>query len=465
MMLFDTVAAISTPIGKGGIAVIRVSGENAIKISEKVFEPVSKAVSSLSDLESRHMCRGKIWRTYPDGERICIDDGMAVVFRAPASFTGEDIVEINCHGGALVTKSVLSALIEAGARVAEAGEFTRRAFVNGKIKLTQAEALGLLLVAETENQLRISRGGMRGILSDVTEKLYSRLVNVMGSVWAKIDFPDEDLSEMGSDEISNELSLILSDIEALAATYKTGRAVSEGIPCAICGHTNVGKSSVYNRIVGYDAAIVTDIEGTTRDILREKVSFGGVTLKISDTAGIRDTDDAVESIGIERAKAEISKCELIFAVFDIGCEISEEDKSFYLELINAGKKVIALYNKVDSTDKAAFKPCEIFEKEIFISAKTGEGFELLASTVNEMFIDGSISLYNDAVVMDSRQYAALASSSASLRRAIDAIDVGLSLDLCASDIEAAMQGLGELDGREIGEDIVANIFSRFCVGK
>lgn len=465
MMLFDTIAAISTPLGKGGVAVIRVSGENAIKISSEVFEPLSKKYSSLSELEPRYMCRGKIWRKYEGGEKISIDDGMAVVFRSPASFTGEDVVEISCHGGAFVTKSVLSALVEAGARVAEAGEFTRRAFVNGKMKLTQAEALGLLLEAETENQLLISRGGMRGILSGVTEKLYTRLLEVMGSVWAKIDFPDEDLGELNSFEICEELSLILQDVSSLAATYKTGRAVSEGIPCAICGHTNVGKSSIYNRIVGYDAAIVTDIEGTTRDVLREKVSFGGVTLKISDTAGIRETDDAVESIGIERAMAEISKCELIFAVFDIGSEMSEADKSFYRELIAANKKVIALYNKVDTVDVEQFKPTGFFENEMFVSAKTGEGFDELARTVGEMFIDGSISLYNDAVVMDARQYGALTTASLSLGRAIEALRAGLSLDLCASDVEAAMISLGELDGREVGEDIVANIFSRFCVGK
>jgi len=465
MMLFDTIAAISTPLGKGGVAVIRVSGENAIKISSEVFEPLSKKFSSLADVESRYMCRGRIWRSFEGRERISIDDGMAVVFRAPASFTGEDVVEISCHGGILVTQGVLSALVEAGARVAEAGEFTRRAFVNGKMKLTEAEALGLLLEAETENQLLISRGGMRGILSDATEKLYLRLVDVMGSIWAKIDFPDEDLGELDSSEILNELSLIYNDISALAATYKTGRAVSEGIPTAICGHTNVGKSSIYNRIVGYDAAIVTDIEGTTRDILREKVSLGGVTLKISDTAGIRDTDDAVESIGIERARAEISKCELIFAVFDVGSEISEEDKSFYSELVASNKKVIALYNKVDIAHDQKRTPCGFFEKEIFVSAKTGEGFEELARTVGEMFIDGTLNLYNDAIVMDARQYGALKASSNNLERAIASLSSGIPLDLSASDVEAAMTSLGELDGREVGEDIVANIFSKFCVGK
>ncbi len=464
MMLFDTIAAISTPQGKGGIAVIRVSGEDAIKISEKVFEVINKDAKTLSELPSRYMCRGRIWRAYGN-EKICIDDGMAVVFRAPASFTGEDTVEINCHGGALVTASVFSAVIEAGARAATAGEFTRRAFVNGKMKLTQAEALGLLLEAESENQLLISRSGMKGILSDATEALYSRLVNVMGSVWAKIDFPDEDLSEMTREEIRDELSAVLGETQKLADTYKTGRAVSEGIPTAICGHTNVGKSSVYNRIVGYDAAIVTDIEGTTRDILREKVSLGGVTLKLSDTAGLRDTEDVVESIGIERARNEISKCELILAVLDAREPLSCEDEEFYRELIASGKQVIALYNKTDLLESEYVHTSALFDKKIFVSAKTNEGFDKLAETVNKLYIDGNLSLYNDAVVMDRRQYSALLSCIDSLERAISSIDNALELDLCAVDIEGAMVNLGEIDGREVGEDIVANIFSRFCVGK
>ena len=464
MMLFDTIAAISTPQGKGGIAVIRISGDDAIKISEKVFEVVNKDVKTLSELPSRYFCRGRIWRNYGD-ERICIDDGMAVVFRAPASFTGEDTVEINCHGGALVTASVLSAVIEAGARAAVAGEFTRRAFVNGKMKLTQAEALGLLLEAESENQLLISRSGMKGILSDATEAIYTRLVNVMGSVWAKIDFPEEDLNEMTREDIRAELSAILCETQKLAATYKTGRAVSEGIPAAICGHTNVGKSSVYNRIVGYDAAIVTDIEGTTRDILREKVSLGGVTLRLSDTAGLRDTEDVVESIGIERARIEIEKCELIFAVIDATTVLSSEDEEFYRELIASGKQVIALYNKTDLLDGEDICVSDVFDKKIFVSAKSGEGFDTLAETVNKLYIDGNLNLYNDAVVMDGRQYSALVSCMASLERAIGAIDNLLEFDLLAVDIEEAMVNLGEMDGREVGEDIVSNIFSRFCVGK
>ena len=465
MMLFDTIAAVSTPSGKGGIAVIRISGKDAIKISESVFEVIHKDNKKLSDMPSRYMCRGRIWRSYEDGQRVCIDDGMAVVFRAPASFTGEDVVEINCHGGTLVTSCVLSAVLEAGARMAVAGEFTRRAFVNGKMKLTQAEALGLLLEAETENQLLLSRSGMRGILSGATEALYKRLVDVMGSVWAKIDFPEEDLNEMSREDIRDELNKVAVEVDKLAATYKTGRAISDGIATAICGHTNVGKSSIYNRIVGYDAAIVTDIEGTTRDVLREKVCLGGVTLKLCDTAGLRHTDDLVESIGIERARSEIANCELVFAVFDACENISAEDEDFYRELVAEGKTVIALVNKTDIAGKRKAPNADIFKYCVFVSAKTGDGFDELARIVNELYIDGTISLNNDAVVMDKRQYSALLLAKNSLDMAISALDNLLPLDLCAVDIENAMIDLGEIDGREVGEDIVANIFSRFCVGK
>ena len=243
--------------------------------------------------------------------------------------------------------------------------------------------------------------------------------------------------------------------------------MSEGIPTAICGHTNVGKSSVYNRIVGYDAAIVTDIEGTTRDVLREKVSFGGVTLRISDTAGIRETDDIVENIGIKRAIDEIGGCELILAVFDVNKPIDEADREFYRGLIDSGKEIIALFNKSDVTQSSESDIDDggIFKRRLFVSAKTGEGFDALAGLVGELYIDGTISLYTDAVVSDSRQYSALLASISGLSRAIDALDGFLPLDLCSVDIEDAMSSLAELDGREIGEDVVANIFSRFCVGK
>ncbi len=461
MKLFDTIAAIATPIGKGGVAMIRISGERAVEIADMMF--VSAKGIQPHEFEPSRLYYGDIFRVGDDGERTCIDDGMAAVFRAPHSFTGEDTVEISCHGGVLVTKSVLRAALCAGARMASAGEFTRRAFVNGKMKLTQAEALGYLLEAENENQLLLYRGGMKGILSEKTSELYGALVDVMGSIYARIDFPDEDLAEMSREQMRSHLDRVLSSLDSLLSTYRTGRAISKGIPTAICGRTNVGKSSIYNRIVGRDAAIVTDVEGTTRDVLRETATLGGVTLRLSDTAGIRETDDVVESIGIERARSEIKECEMILAVFD-GDGMTDEEESFYRELSESGKRVVALYNKSD-LGRRELPSGDIFHRVISVSAKTGDGFAELESTVSEMFIDGELSLGTDAVVMDERQYSAISASAEALRRAIEAIDAGLALDVCCVDVEQAMSELGELDGTEVSENIVNNIFSRFCVGK
>ncbi len=463
MMIFDTIAAVATPRGKGGVAIIRISGERAIEIAQKVFRAFNG--KPLSEQPLAKLTYGEIYRKRDGGEDICIDDGMAAVFRAPHSFTGEDTVEINCHGGALVTRSVLESVIEAGARMATAGEYTRRAFVNGKMKLTQAEALGYLLDAENENQLLLSRGGMRGILSGKTQALYSRLVDVLGSIYAKIDFPDEDLNEMDRDQMREHIESVCAEVSGLALTYKTGRAVSQGIPTVICGHTNVGKSSIYNRIVGQDAAIVTDIEGTTRDILRQTVSFGGVTLRISDTAGIRYTSDVVENIGIERAREEIERSELVLAVVDLSESLNEEDKKFYSELSKSGKTVIGLYNKSDIADREMSEKYHFFERSVALSAKTGEGFDKLEKMIEELFLNDGINIYSDAVVMDERQYSALKATEEALLRASNDIKQGIPLDLCCVGVEEAMTSLGELDGREIGEDIVSNIFSKFCVGK
>ncbi|MBO5682675.1 MAG: tRNA modification GTPase, partial [Clostridia bacterium] len=313
MRIFDTIAAISTPLGKGGVALLRISGAEAVSIAERVFEPLCRL--PLSECEHSKMYYGNIYERNAIGERVCIDDGMAVVFRAPRSFTGEDTVEITCHGGALITKCVLEAILAAGARPAEAGEFTRRAFLSGRLDLTKAEALGSLLEAENRNQLRLARNTMKGTLSAKTRELYEELRTILGGVYARIDFPDEDLAEMSTDEMQEGLEAVLDKTKKLASTYRTGHAVNDGIKTVICGPANAGKSSVYNRLTGEESAIVTDIAGTTRDILRDTVTLGKATLRISDTAGLRATEDTVESIGIKRALAEIDSAELILAVF------------------------------------------------------------------------------------------------------------------------------------------------------
>ena len=467
MNLLDTIAAISTPMGKGGVAMIRISGTDAVSVAEKIFCPIIG--TPFSSLPHAKMTYGEIIMppSSLSEQKVSIDDGMAVVFRAPHSFTGEDTVEIYCHGGVLVTRRVLSAAFSAGARPAEAGEFTRRAFIGGKMDLSRAEALGDLLEAKTEGQLRLARGGMRGLLSDKIRDVYESLRHVMTSIFAVIDFPDEDLSELDRDEIRELVSSAHLTVQKLCSTYGTGRAVAEGIPTVICGRTNAGKSSVYNRILGYEAAIVTDIEGTTRDILREQATLGNTTLILCDTAGIRKTDDKVESIGIERALDEITAAGLCLAVFDSSAPLCDDDLLLIDRLSHFQTPVVALLNKSDleeNTDTTSMLR-QTFSHCVNVCADTGNGFDALASAVDALFIDGSIDMDNDAVVTGARQYASLARADEALCASLSELDAGTPLDLCCIGIESAMSSLGEVDGRAIGEDIVSEIFSKFCVGK
>ena len=462
MKLLDTIAAVSTPYGKGGVAMIRISGEEAFCIADKIFKAANG--KALSETEHGKMIYGEI---FMPTENISIDDGMAVRFCAPRSFTGEDTVEITCHGGILVTRKVLSAVLAAGARHAEAGEFTRRAYVSGKMKLTQAEALGDLLEADSESRLLLARNGMRGNLAKAADGIYVALRSVLASMYAAIDFPDEDLSEMSREEIAEALCKAKADIVKIADTYRTGRAVNEGIATVICGRANAGKSSVYNRILGYDAAIVTDIEGTTRDVLREKANLGSATLLLCDTAGLRKTEDVVENIGIERTLGALDEAELVLAVFDASAPLTDEDKELIERIANFQKTAIALLNKTDRTKETEFPLLneDIFAKIIKISALTGEGFDTLSETVDGLFIDGSIDISNDAIVTGARQYASLICAAEAIGQSLADIDAGLPLDLVSVGLESAMAALGEVDGREIGEEVVSEIFSKFCVGK
>ncbi len=460
MKLLDTIAALSTPYGKGGVALIRVSGADAAMIGDRIF--FAKSKRPLSQGLNGRLYYGEI----RDSSGESVDDVMAVLFRAPHSFTGEDTLEISCHGGILVTKKVLATVLSAGARSAEAGEFTRRAYINGKLRLSEAESLGDLLEARNDTQLLLARNGMRGVLADKTEAIYLSLRSTLTSVYAAIDFPDEDLSEMSREEIISSTEASLKSIDRLAATYGTGRAISEGIPTVICGRTNAGKSSVYNRILGYDAAIVTDIEGTTRDCLREAATVGKTLLLLCDTAGLRQTDDLVESMGIERTRREMQNAGLIIAVFDASRPLTDEDIELACEIKALGTPSIALLNKNDRETPCDMSPLdEYFESLIRISAKDGDGFELFASAVDSLFIDGSIDVKNDAVVTAARQYSALISASEALSSAVLDLKADIPLDLCCVGIESALSYLGEVDGRELGEEIVADIFSKFCVGK
>ena len=461
MNLLDTIAAVSTPQGKGGVAMIRISGCDALSVAEKIFR--RKRGGELRALGHGRMTYGEI--IMPDGESV--DDGMAAVFYAPSSFTGEDTVELYCHGGVLVTRRVLSAALLAGARAAEAGEFTRRAFISGKMSLSEAEALGNLLDAKNDGQVRLARNGMRGHLTEKTRGIYERLLSVMTGIYAALDFPDEDLNEYSREEIIEAVEECTAEARRLADTYGTGRAVAEGIPTVICGKANAGKSSVYNQIVGYDAAIVTDVEGTTRDVLRQTASLGSVTLLLSDTAGIRQTNDRVESIGIERALKELDEAELALAVFDVSLPLDGDDEKLIERIKSTKSACVAVLNKTDlaAEPETERRLCEEFCHTVKVCASRGEGFDKLAATVDGLFIDGSIDMDNDAVVTGARQYSSLLLAIEALTEARDGLFAGAPLDLCCVGIEAAMSHIGLVDGREIGEEIVAEIFSKFCVGK
>lgn len=464
MRLTDTIAAISTPYGKGGVAMIRISGESAIEVADRVF--YAKRKKALSECQSREMIYGEIFFGVGD-KRISIDDGCAVVFRAPSSFTGEDSVELYCHGGVLVTSKVLSSVLSAGARLAQAGEFTRRAFVNGKMSLSSAESLGNLLEASNDTQVRLARNGMRGALDKRLLAVYDDLRSIMSGMFAAIDFPDEDLSELSREDMISLAKKAQGEVIKLLSTYNTGRAVLSGIPTVICGRTNAGKSSVYNRLLGYDAAIVTDIEGTTRDVLKEQASVGKVTLVLCDTAGIRKTDDRVESIGIERAIGEIDASELALAVFDASVALTDEDTELIERLMGQGKACIALLNKSDlvANTGTVERVRGSFEHCLDVCADSGEGFDALADLINELFIDGSIDMDNDAIVTGARQFADLTVAQECLGEAIEQLEYGIPFDLCCVGIENAMAAIGQVGGREISEDIVSEIFSKFCVGK
>lgn len=471
MELLDTIAAISTPHGKGGVAMLRVSGAEAIAVASRVFAP--KSGQPLSAIAPRTAVYGTILA--PEGESwVSVDDGVATVFRGPASFTGEDTVEICCHGGILLTQTVLEALLIAGARMARAGEFTRRAHLNGKLGLSAAEALGSLLEAGNRRQMTLAYGGLDGKLEKRSHACYGELLRVMSSVLACIDFPDEDLGEMSREDMIAAVRTVRDDLRALSATYRTGHAVAEGIPTVICGRTNVGKSSLYNRLVGREVAIVTDIEGTTRDVLSEVATLGGVTLRLYDTAGLRETDDRVERIGIDRARAALSEAELILAVFDLTRPLTDEEQALLDELATRDEPsgtVIALLNKFDAVRDVSISSvvCATVTSKIShtltVSAQSGEGIEALADLVDTLFVDGTLDLRSDAIVANARQHAALARATEALDRALDALVAALPVDLCCVDLTAAMSALSELDGREVNEDIVDEIFKRFCVGK
>lgn len=461
-MLHDTIAAVSTPYGKGGIAVIRISGDDTAAVLRGCFStggpyPVE---------HPRRACFGSVIR---EGE--IIDSGIAVYFAPGASFTGEASAEISCHGGTAVTVAVLEAVFRAGAQPAGPGEFTRRAFLNGKLSLTQAQAVGLLIDADTDSRRRLAASALQGALREKTEGIRTQLTSLLASLYATIDYPEEDLADQTPKELSAGFSAVTEELRALLATYRTGSAVADGVRTVICGFPNCGKSSLYNRILGQDRAIVTDIAGTTRDTLWDTADFGGITLRLADTAGLREkgeTADLVEEIGVERSLRNIEEAQLIFLVLDGSRPLQPQEEQWIEEISKLGDAVkIAVINKADLYVKPALNAAAIgnvMDDVVILSAKTGAGMEKLAAAVGALYQTQDRS-FGSPLIWDARHKATLEQAISLLDTAAAAMDAGEPADGVCTLAEEALANLSLLDGRGISEEIVSEIFSRFCVGK
>ena len=460
-----TIAAISTPPGKGGVAVIRISGAEALSVAERIFRP--RSGRSVRNMPPRVQIYGDIMYNGED-----IDDGLATYFPAPFSYTGGDIIEISCHGGILLSAKVLESTLIGGARLAAAGEFTKRAFINGKLSLTDTEAIGLLLEAESEAQIKLAKSSSRSHLSAKIDGIRGLLVSLLSSIFARLDYPEEDLGELSCEDIVSGIDNVIRELDSLLATWSTGKAVAEGIKTVICGKPNVGKSTLYNALVGEDAAIVTSIPGTTRDVLERKATLGKVLLHLYDTAGIRESaSDAVEAIGIERSRKKLKDAELIFTLFDATSSPTDEDYDIIEAVSGVDAVKLAIINKTDicaNTEnlhsvlsKSGFSGIY----EISAEQDGAQALSKLTDAVEALFIDGEISIGNDAIVSSARQHAALLTAKEHLKTAKAAYVSGLPEDAAASDIELALGAIGELDGRAVSEAVVADIFSKFCVGK
>lgn len=459
----STVAALSTARGKAGIAVIRITGSECFDIAGKVFVP--RSGKKLTEYPASSAVFGDI---YYDGE--IIDSGLCTIFFAPHSYTGEDTAEISCHGNDLLASLVLSSLFAAGAVPAGPGEFTRRAFTNGKLSLTQAEAVAELIDAQSTASLRLSNAKVAGKLAKEIDDITKTLTDILGSIFAFIDYPDEDLTDMTSDEMKLQLINVEARLEKLCKSYASGRAVSAGIETAIVGLPNSGKSSLLNLLVGSERAIVTDIAGTTRDVITEKVTVGNITLNLSDTAGIRQTDDTVEKIGVDRAFSSMENAELILALTDGSQPLCDGERSLFSHIGGlCDKNVIIIINKSDispvSEEKSAFLSdiCPNAAK-LYMSAKLGDGKNELESTISSLYPAGDELLLSGLVITGARVYAAIKNAHSAVCDSIETLGM-LTQDVACTDIERAISFLSEADGRQVTEDIVNNIFSRFCVGK
>ncbi len=452
----DTIAALSTPLAAGGIGVIRISGDDAIEIADKVIKTTSgKSLSSLKGYTAAH---GKV---VSDGDTV--DECVALVFRAPKSYTGENTVEISCHGGVFVCNQVLRAVLSSGARPAEAGEFTKRAFLNGKMDLSEAEAVMDLINAQGQSSMKAALTALDGALSRKIDELCGVLLSAAAHMSAWVDYPDDDIPDLNFDTLKENLISVRDNLAGLLSRFDAGKAITGGVDTAIVGKPNVGKSALMNMLSGFSRSIVTDIAGTTRDIVEETVRVGSVLLRLSDTAGIRETGDVVESIGVEMARTKIERAGLILAVFDGSGDLEQSDKDI-LELCK-GKNVIGIVNKTDLPKKADIEYIKsVLGEIVFLSAKTHEGEKELTKAIENVLGTDKVDT-SQAMLATERQRRSAVLAVEAINEAIEGIGLGITMDAINVCIDTAIDRLLELTGKKANEAVVDEVFSQFCVGK
>ena len=451
------IAAISTPVSSAGLGVIRVSGDGAISVAQRVFRPIS-STRQLTDLVGYQAAYGHV----ADAEGV-IDECVALVFRAPHSYTGEDVVELSCHGGVYLLQRTLRALLEAGAEPAAAGEFTRRAFLNGKLDLTRAEAVMDLIGAEGRLAAKTALATREGAVFRRLSPVKEQLIALQAQIAAFVDYPDDDIPELEPSALEKRLTEAIEVLETLLATYDAGQVLHHGVDTAIVGSPNVGKSTLMNCLAGCDRSIVTDIAGTTRDVVEETVRVGEICLRLSDTAGIRETDDTVEAIGVARSRARLERAALVLAVFDSSRPLSTDDH----ELIDMlpPQTTIAVLNKQDlpqKIDSGLIK--DAFQHTVYMQADTGKGRDILEAAILEVT---GLNRLDEAepILATERQRDCVRRAAAALHEAVEALRIGLSQDAVGVSVDGALAALLELTGERATEAVVDGIFARFCVGK
>ncbi len=454
MLLTDTIAAIATPLGEGGLAVLRVSGKEALSIADRCFVPVGKTSKKPTVAETHTIHYGRIVR---NGKTV--DEVLVAVLRAPRTFTREDVVEISCHGGLLPAKMVLDTLLENGARLATPGEFTKRAFLNGRIDLAQAEAVADVIHSRTELALTAANEQLAGKLSQRINQLRDAMMITLAHVEAHIDFPDEDIAPDTKEKLIGRLEDGLTFMNNLLRTANEGQILRRGIRAAIVGRPNAGKSSLLNQLLGHDRAIVSPIPGTTRDTIEETANIRGIPLVFVDTAGLREAKDEIEIEGIRRSHATLEKAELILHVFDATEPLSETDKK-YLDQF-AAKKRILIRNKIDLPTKLAAGGLSFVD----VSCSSGAGLEKLKDAVKDAVWSGEIKSEMLQVMINSRHQDALHRARVATQHTIDALRANETLELAAMDLRIAVNAIGEIVGKTSTDDLLDSIFSQFCLGK